>query len=245
MDLKYCITVPVYNEEDRIVDGITRLSQYIKDHNLSARIDIADNGSTDATKAIATDLCRNLDHVTLTHVSRKGVGLALQESWATATEPYVGYIDVDLSTDLKSLITMDQMFSSDATIEVINGSRLLPKSVVIGRTLKREVSSRGLNLLLKVLLRTKISDGMCGFKFVKTDSIRKLTRNGLNREDWFFNAELLIRAEWMRMNVQEIAVTWSDDPGGSKVKIIPLAKSYFLSILNLRKERNGTREGSI
>ena len=143
---------------------------------------------------------------------------------------------MDLATDLKHLDQVCEEFESGAQIVV--GSRLLKNSNVVGRTLKREITSRGLNFLLKVLLHVKFSDAMCGFKFYQHDVALELTRLCSENKGWFYCAEMMIRAEWLGYHITEIPVTWRDDPEGTKVKIGKLSMSYLSEIKKLRRERN-------
>ena len=49
---------------------------------------------------------------------------------------------------------------------MVYGTRLHQDANVISRSLKREITSRLFNSILKKYLGTGISDGMCGFKFI-------------------------------------------------------------------------------
>ncbi|MHB9308550.1 glycosyltransferase, partial [Fusobacterium polymorphum] len=117
----------------------------------------------------------------------KGVGLALRTSWIESKADYVGYMDLDIATDLKALITVvDEL---EKGTKIINGSRLLKESEVINRTLLREVTSRGFNFLLKLILKIKFTDGMCGFKFFDRKVAQELINTGIDTKGWFFSTE--------------------------------------------------------
>ena len=72
-------------------------------------------------------------------------------------------MDVDLSTDLGGLPPMIEAIADDG-YDVATGSRLLPESRVVGRTLKREITSRGYSLLFRTMFFTTFRDAQCGFK---------------------------------------------------------------------------------
>jgi hypothetical protein len=44
----------------------------------------------------------------------------------------------------------------------------------VARGLKREIISRGYNLMLRIILRVRFSDAQCGFKAVRSDAARAL-----------------------------------------------------------------------
>ena len=163
------ITIPVLNEETTLKKNILRIKKYFS-YNISNdfRIVIADNGSTDRTEDIGKKLKNNYEKIDYLRLNKKGVGLALRTSWTRSKADIVGYMDLDLATDLKYLKEVCSLMK-DEKILIINGSRLLDNSKVINRTLLREIISRGFNFLQKKILGVNLSDGMCGFKFFKRD----------------------------------------------------------------------------
>jgi len=148
----------------------------------------------------------------------------------------VGYMDVDLATDLKHLDEVRGAFNSQSGDLLVSGSRLLPGSHVINRTLTREISSRGFNLLLGWTLGVRFSDGMCGFKFLRKPTFDRLLRFGVQNDEWFFNAEIMVISEWLGVPIREIPVRWIDDRD-SRVRVPDLAKKYLHEMTRLRQRR--------
>src|SRR3989338_7136156 len=101
-------------------------------------------------------------------------------------------MDVDLSTDLNSLLPL--ILSLRQGYDIAIGSRLLSQSKVINRPLKREVMSRVYNILIKLFFRVKVSDAQCGFKAVNRAVVADLLPH-IKDNAWFFDSELLITAE--------------------------------------------------
>jgi putative flippase GtrA len=100
--------------------------------------------------------------------------------------------------------------------DVAIGTRLARGSRV-RRGPRREVISRGYNLLLHATLGTSFSDAQCGFKAIRRDQARELlprTQDG----GWFFDTELLVLAERAGLRIHEVPVDWTDDPD-SRVNI--------------------------
>src|ERR1700742_5365697 len=101
------IVVPVYNEEAGLEASIRRLHRFLRDgFPFSWRIVVADNASTDATPAIAAALAADLPGVVALRLERKGRGRALRTAWASSRARVAGYMDVDLSTDLRALLPL-------------------------------------------------------------------------------------------------------------------------------------------
>src|SRR5690242_15857901 len=95
------VVVPVYNEERVLEHSVRRLHAYLA-HGFpfTWRITVVDNASTDGTWFAAVGIARELDHVRVLHLDRKGRGLALRTAWCGSDATIVAYMDVDLSTDL-------------------------------------------------------------------------------------------------------------------------------------------------
>ena len=169
-------------------------------------------------------------------VPKRGVGLALKTSWGQSTADIVGYMDLDLATDLPHFLEAYEALDKK-DYDFVYASRLHKNSKVINRTLKREISSRGFNFLLKAYLGIRFSDGMCGFKFLKRSAFQQLHEKGAKNDGWFFSTELLTVGEWLGMKIYELPVKWTDDAGSSKVKVIPLAKKYIQNMIDLKREK--------
>ena len=227
------IAIPVLNEEKDLKRQIKKIKRYIdkKMTSVSVGLIIADNGSTDKTPLIAKELAyqNGIRHIT---TKKKGVGLALKKAWLSSNSEYVGYIDLDTATDLKHLKEISKIIKFKK-YPMLVGSRYLPLSKVKNRKLHREFLSRGFNLFIKILFLSKITDGMIGFKFLRKDKLENLIFNGAKSDGWIFCTEILLVAEFLELEIKEIAVTWEDDQT-SKVKIIKLIMEYLKALIILK-----------
>ena len=165
--------VPVRNEERDLAPSIRRLVGFLRESfPFTARVTIADNGSTDATWAIADGLARELPEVRAVHMELPGRCRALRAIWAQSEAEVLAYMDVDLSTDLNALLPLvAPLLSGHSDLAI--GTRLARGSRVI-RGPKRELISRGYNLLLRTLMGARFSDAQCGFKAIRRDQARVL-----------------------------------------------------------------------
>ena len=237
--MTFDVTIPVLNEEASLDAQIRVLYNFLQKHFPQAnqwRIVIADNGSTDQTRHIAEALADEFPEIRLVRVPEKGVGLALKTSWAQSDADIVGYMDLDLATDLPHFIQAYHALATEG-FDLVYGSRLHARSRVIGRSLKREITSRVFNLILKTYLGTRFSDGMCGFKWLKREWVAPLMDAGAVSNGWFFSTELLAIAEWKGLRMCELPVRWTDDTTGSKVQILRLARQYLRAMAILKKRR--------
>jgi putative flippase GtrA len=237
------IVVPVYNEADGLESGITTLRRYLDDSfPFRTLITIADNGSTDDTALIAQRLAATLEGVEVLVLSRKGRGFALRSAWTASQAEVVAYLDVDLSTSLAALLPLvGSVFSGYSDIAI--GTRLVHGSRVV-RGPKRELISRAYSHIVRLSLRSRVSDFQCGFKAIRRSRALELLPL-VHDDEWFFDTELLVTAERLGVRISETPVEWVDDPASS-VDIVATAAQDLRGIWRVARSRNrgGGRDGA-
>ena len=236
MSWDFEIVFPVLNEENRLIRGISETAAYCNANSINACLTIADNGSKDRTLEAAGELQKKYSDLKILSVGERGVGRALKAAWLAPRAPVVGYMDVDLATHLQHLRELDLKFRNPQ-ISVLSGSRLIKGAEVENRTLLREITSRGFNFILKARLGVKLTDGMCGFKFIRAELFKRIYDELSPLSDaWFFNTEILVKSEWLGHKVEEIPVRWVDD-NDSRVELGKTVKNYLAEIDRLVQEK--------
>jgi hypothetical protein len=92
----------------------------------------------------------------------------------------------------------------------------------VTRQLKREIISRGYNLIVKLMFPSRrFSDAQCGFKALSRKAVENLIPSIVDN-NWFFDSELLLRAEQCGYRVWEVPVEWVEDLD-TRVKIVSTA----------------------
>jgi len=234
------LVLPVFNEEQLIDSSVRALHEYVTCHFAwSTLITIVDNASTDGTLERAGRLAAELPGVRVLHLEVKGRGNALRTAWASSRAEVVGYMDIDLSTDLDCLPGLLRPLLENRT-DLAIGSRLAPGAKVT-RGLKRETISRSYNILLRSLLGISISDAQCGFKAARREVLAPLLGQ-VQDDGWFFDTELLYLARRHRLSITEVPVRWVDNPD-SRVAIIPTAMADLRGIARLRRGAPGAGSG--
>jgi putative flippase GtrA len=223
------VVIPVYNEETDLEASVLRVRDHLALLPWSHRITIADNASSDGTAVLSRRLAHTYDDVRVVHLAEKGRGRALKKVWSDSDADVLVYMDVDLSTDLNALLPLvAPLISGHSDLAI--GSRLRHDARVV-RGPRREVISRGYNLLVKGALRTRFSDAQCGFKAIRQDVAREVLP--LVEDDaWFFDTELLVLAERAGLRIHEVPVDWVDDPD-SRVDILRTAYDDVRGLLRL------------
>jgi glycosyltransferase involved in cell wall biosynthesis len=226
------IVIPVYNEQAVLEKSVGALRDYLTEHfPYRWRITIADNASIDNTWEIAKQLEKTYPDVKALHLEQKGRGRALRYAWEQSDADVVSYMDVDLSTNLKSFLPLVAPIITGHS-DLAIGSRLA-RGAIVTRQWKREIISRCYNLMIKLSFFNAFSDAQCGFKAVRTDVARQLLPLIENNE-WFFDTEMLLLAERNNLRIYEVPVEWIEDLD-SRVKIVKTAKEDINGLRRVRQ----------
>lgn len=226
------IVLPTRNEAAIIRENLQRLLTYCRTHLGGAnwRIVIADNGSTDATAAIVRAVAATEPRVELLEIAKPGKGNAVLTAWKRAWEAHDAhsafvFMDADLATDLAALPKCIAAIRSGA--DIATGSRYTGGARTERSTL-RHLVSRMNRLALRMLFGLRISDPPCGCKAVNARVVRDVVPH-VRDTQWFFDTELLIRAEAAGMRIIEIPVAWREPRRGADLR-----KLLRMTIANVR-----------
>ena len=226
------VVIPVLNEERALPGCVASLLEFLEgDSPYPFRIVIADNGSTDRTPDIAEALSQEHAEVSWSRLEMRGRGRALRKAWLESDADILTYMDVDLSTNLNAFPPLARAIGEEG-FDLAVGSRLMKGSVVRKRSLKREMTSRSYNLIVKAVHFTRFSDAQCGFKAISSKAAQFLVPR-VKDQGWFFDSELLILAEKGGFRIRDIPVEWVDDPD-TRVRVVKTATDDLKGLLRLR-----------
>lgn len=203
------VFIPAYNEEKIIEKNIPRILEELKKIKFPYELVLVDDGSTDATGALCQKLQRSYPHV---RYRRFDNGPARRENLAVALRDaafnYVAFMDIDLATDLTHLNELVTNLNHGADVAI--GSRY--KGIQPERTWFRYLMSKGYNAFMQMYFGSRICDHQCGFKAFKKEALFQiLDEMGYEhkmKRGWFWDAELLIRAQKKGLIITEFAVQW-------------------------------------
>lgn len=234
-ELSINLLFPVLNEHLRLRNGIERSMAYLREHvTIPYCLTILDNGSDDDTPEIGRELADKYPEVTYVRMEERGVGVAFRKGIELNECELVGYMDIDLSTDLKYLSKTIELFGERSELQYVNGSRFSKESDTKGRKWYRKITSMGLVFLLKTIFRMKATDAVCGFTFLRKEAAQQLVRESSDDNGWFYTIEFLLRAERDGMNIYDMPVEWQEDYN-TTVKIWKTIRNYVIRIWRLKK----------
>ncbi len=201
-DRHFRLVVPCYNEADRL-DGdqfVQFAQRYPHVHFL-----FVDDGSSDDTKAMLTELCaRRPESLGLLALQKnRGKGEAVRQGMLAAMvmqpEPMAtGFWDADLATPLEAINVLGDVFAQRPDIDMVFGSRVNLLGREVHRQLMRHYIGRVFATAASAVLRLPIYDTQCGAKlFRATDELRTVCADPfLSR--WIFDVEMIARYQRLR-----------------------------------------------
>lgn len=202
--------IPVYNDRAALEVALPVSVRFLEQITPHFEIIVAEDGSTDGSAEFVAEFAMKNPVVRLLHSdSRLGRGAALNRAITEAKGAIVCYYDVDLATDMQHLSELVNAVRDGAVIST--GSRLLPSSDTV-RTGGREIASRSYNSLVRLLLGSRIYDHQCGFKGFRRDLILPLLGT-IRSGHWFWDTEILVRAQRKGYRVDEFPVHWRAGKG--------------------------------
>ena len=117
--MKWTIIFPVLNERLRLESGVVRTVEHLASVGFEDyEIIIVDNGSEDETPQIAAGLCDRYARVRYERIPVRGVGAAFRRGVELSRGEVVGYMDIDLSTDIRHLGEAVRLFQERPELAV-------------------------------------------------------------------------------------------------------------------------------
>jgi len=209
--------IPVYNEEKIVKGHVLQVHAYCKKHWPNATVVVIDDSSTDTTPAVLSELAKKYPEISWVRFEngpsrRENLFKAMSESSADL----VGFMDLDLAVPLSYFPLLVEKISEGYDLAI--GSRRTKGAHVI-RGKYRQTLSTLYHAMIKILFNSKIHDYQCGFKLFDKRTFAKLVNESGYDEKfyrgWFFDAEILLRAEKSGMRIAEIPVSWIEGENSS------------------------------
>jgi glycosyltransferase involved in cell wall biosynthesis len=202
------VVMPVLNEEEAIGPCIEKIRATFTSAGIDGEIVVCDNGSTDASVAIAERMGARVVHQPL-----RGYGNAYLKGFASARGRYLVMGDADDTYDF----TMIPQFVAalDGGQQFVTGSRYLGGGDAQITALHRYFGNPALTRILNLLFGTRYTDVYCGFRAFSRETYDTIRPVSPGME---FNLELAINAGLAGLRVHEIPIVLAPRKGESKLR---------------------------
>jgi len=227
------IVIAGYNEEKRIKPSLFKVKEYLTTQGMNYEIIVVDDGSTDYTSQIVTDLMPHIPHLkVICYETNRGKGYALRQGVLASKGEVVLLTDADLSTPIEELSLLLPLIS-DNKCDIAIGSRALALSEIIKKQpWWRQGMGKLFNKIVKILIVDDFSDTQCGFKIFSGDIVRGLFKEArINR--FAYDVEILALAKKKSYRILEVPIRWINSPE-SKVNPIRDSLQMLFDLLRIR-----------
>lgn len=205
------VVLPAYNEEATIEETVETTIDTLEGFLPSDGFEIivAEDGCEDRTPEIASRLVDEDSRVRHFHgEERLGRGGAVEAAFRVANGDVLVFFDTDLATDMRHLEELVESIRSEG-YDVATGSRWIAGNEA-DRSMKRGGASRVFNGLVRTALPSDLKDHQCGFKAFDRETAFALF-DATEDDHWFWDTEVLVRAQHMGYRVKEFPVAWTEE----------------------------------
>jgi glycosyltransferase involved in cell wall biosynthesis len=159
---------PAYNDSGTIASMVIRAVQAASKLTADYEVIVVDDGSSDATAAVADELARTYPNVrVIHHESNRGYGGALQTGIRSATKELIFYTDGDAQYDPGELALLWPHLTPDA--DVVNGYKISRSD-----PLHRIIIGRLYHHIVAVMFGLKMRDVDCDFRLMRRSMFERI-----------------------------------------------------------------------
>src|SRR5213083_3214641 len=230
----FSVVIPCFNEAARIGETLRLTLDYLNANAPESELIVVNDGSTDATAAIARERLKDarIETRLLENFPNRGKGSAVRSGLLAARKPIGLFSDADLSTPLEETPKLMEPIAKDE-VDIAFGSRALDRSLIgIHQPWRREQAGRVFNLLVRFATGLPFWDTQCGFKAFRLDICRPILE-AARVQGFAFDVELLYLAQRAGLRIREIPVRWNHAEG-SKVRFFHDSLRMLREVIALR-----------
>ncbi|GAL77405.1 dolichyl phosphate glucosyltransferase [Algibacter lectus] len=188
------VVIPCYDEEERLLSK--EFTDYIST-NTGYHLCFVNDGSKDDTLRVLNDLRKGReDFITVYDCEKNGgkaeaVRLGMLHMAKHDDLDYIGFLDADLSTDLRDFDDLVKTIET-TDFKIVSGSRISRMGANITKESARKIISMTINFIIRKILGMDFKDTQCGAKIFSKDVIELSFREKFVTQ-WIFDVEIFKR----------------------------------------------------
>jgi dolichol-phosphate mannosyltransferase len=227
--LRVLVSLATYNERDNLAALILGIHEMLP----AADVLVIDDNSPDGTGRLADQLAALDGRIQVLHRPGKlGLGTATLEGMRFA-----------MRNDYDLLVNMDADFSHHPRHlpalmagmrgrELMIGSRYVPGGGTVNWPWTRRLTSWGVNVLARLLLRLPVRDTSGAYRCYRVDLLRRTDLDGLWSRGYSFQEEVLYRFRLAGCRFGETPIVFEDRrAGSSKVNLREVVRSLGILVI--------------
>lgn len=188
------VVIPCYNEEERLLSD--EFLKYIDQHT-GYHLCFVNDGSKDRTLEVLHNLQKGReDFITVYDCEKNGgkaeaVRLGMLHMAQKEDLDYIGFLDADLSTDLRDFDDLVKTIEN-SDFKIVSGSRISRMGADITKESARKIISLTINFIIRKILKMDFKDTQCGAKIFHKDVI-DIAFSKKFVTQWIFDVEIFKR----------------------------------------------------
>jgi glycosyltransferase involved in cell wall biosynthesis len=202
LDLEVSVVIPCLNEADTLASCIGKAAAALAEQGIRGEIIVADNGSTDESRAIAARAGARV-----VEIAAKGYGNALMAGIAAARGRFVVMGDADDSYDFREIPSFVARLRQGA--DLVQGCRLPAGggSVAAGAMpfLHRWWGNPMFSAMARRMFHVPVHDVNCGMRAFSKELYERLEQQCTGME---FACEMLVRASFHGAEIVEVPIAY-------------------------------------
>ena len=209
--MKYSIIIPVYNEEEAILDQTNEIIKYLGIYNIQAEIIIIDDGSTDETLSIVKKI--NYKNIIIhSNLNNLGYGFSIKKGVELANYENIIIIDGDMTYPFSEINKL--IFDYEKGFDLVIGERKnLTKHDGLMKGLLRQI----LILIVNFISGNDVPDPNSGFRIFKKNIFMKY--DFLISNSFSMSTSSLLCFIFNRSAIKFVSINLRNRIGKTKIKL--------------------------
>lgn len=210
------ILLPAFNLADSIGANIVRVVAATTELS-PVEVIVADDGSSDGTRAISEETAARFGNVTVVgHSPNQGKGAALQAAFAASKYRTVVFLDADLDLPPEQVPWFVGQLESGGTDAIVGTKQ---GAMEPGRyPMLRRVLSRIFSAVIRLLFRLPVDETQTGLKAFRRDALDDVLPT-LTVRRYTYDLELLVALNRKGYTITEAPVELAERASGSGVSV--------------------------
>jgi len=235
------IIIPAFNEQLIIKSTLTKLHKWaIMQKKYSVNLLIINDGSKDTTEKIIKDFINNnpdTNYVKLINTDHIGQQNATLTGIKAFKSDYYLIVEADYPVSIEFY---ESMLIESNKFDIVQGSRNLKESEVIGRNIVRKIISKCLSKIFRMMFVINVTDPQIGSKIFNHNVSEYILNDLTMKHDGMKMTEILVRAYCLGFKIKEMPIKYKENNDSKQVpinifKITKLIKVVLLAFLALIK----------
>jgi dolichol-phosphate mannosyltransferase len=229
------VVIPTYNERETLPE----MAQAALSLPGGWRVLIVDDNSPDGTGQMADGLAAKEPRLTVLHrQGKEGLGPAylagFREALSRPEITFIAQMDCDFSHDPKDLPRLlDALTEADVAI----GSRYVRGGGTQGWDFRRRLLSKGGNLYVRAVLRTRVNDMTAGFRIWRRNALESFELERITAKGYGFQIEMALRALRAGCRIVEVPICFTERRAGQSKMSGSIVTEALVLPWKLRKLR--------